>query len=876
TGKNLRKPKRVNASKARKTRRLSRKKRELHNEDADDDESDNVFDESENDSALEKDIGAKSPKFNCLDLDLFDYLLKRNFLKSINHNQGNVKILNSTAKQRKLSLFTASSDFKDFENNLSINKYFYELIKNGKHLTNVRAREAGVKKIDIEVRGLMDELVSRVEKSVSQVPRKSLIKTLLQDMSSLNSIGGMEDTNPGNCGQTSGETKRPDEPAAFTKHLDEVSTRDEKNFEQLNFEIQEEAKKVDINKEDKLRSMEKNSLNTKLNSCEKNLEKTPMSQLRSDHSSHLTNSLTNAEFPSNGTVKKIILKSNEVVLIEDCVDDDDEEERKLKLLKSSNKNAQHLINEMVAPVPRRQKADSMSKSQTFTLSKAAAKSAKDDDPYVKAALERFDAFCKSKSSHNLDQTGSSPATPTFVLNRQKSPYMARKLSGSSVPPDPAVKESVSSFIKRRSARVDPNKTDLTSRSASESRADTNKPFSSSSLAKKFLGSLSPQLDPADTGALLAEPDKARHLDLDNSKTNSTCTSPTISDSNGSAHNSPPASPSHQSKPKLIKLEVLNSKTRPPKQPENKVIISPPTNKPPIPPSPTPQSARTKSCAKSAENDKKPAGSVTQSAKPVSRIIPIEIKNSKSATTRPNGGRTGTKSVERDVPSSTLDQSKSETPSSPSVQDRIRSFSTSHRDNEKNYQLHQDHGNAAPEYRADNTYESAMRQNGTTEPKPDPIVEKACTNFMNKLKEYQRLQSTHLSSSYYEPASYAKLSCEADCGSARQPYVSAIRKRRTLFSDGFDSTSTELKGDGTGYDSEYSQCSARSESDENSQARHRPLSMVSEEANATVARSHTINETRSKEVHDKAKLLKKSNSMTGPSKSEAKARATVFD
>ncbi|RNA09108.1 hypothetical protein BpHYR1_013712, partial [Brachionus plicatilis] len=104
TGKSLRKPKRVNASKARKTRRLSRKKRELHNEDADDDESDNVFDESENDSALEKDIGAKSPKFNCLDLDLFDYLLKRNFLKSINHNQGNVKILNSTAKQRKLSL----------------------------------------------------------------------------------------------------------------------------------------------------------------------------------------------------------------------------------------------------------------------------------------------------------------------------------------------------------------------------------------------------------------------------------------------------------------------------------------------------------------------------------------------------------------------------------------------------------------------------------------------------------------------------------------------------------------------------------------------------------------------------------------------------
>ncbi len=141
----------------------------------------------------------------------------------------------------------------------------------------------------------------------------------------------------------------------------------------------------------------------------------------------------------------------------------------------------------------------------------------------------------------------SPLTPSpSILQRQKSPFLTRRTI-TQKSDEPNMKENIGSFIKRRQARIDPNllrnksstpngsdsesknptttnKPPLMSRSVSETRDYSENPFTSNSLradkmnelkqqqaissqesslssmnssnlAKRFLGSLTPQLEP---------------------------------------------------------------------------------------------------------------------------------------------------------------------------------------------------------------------------------------------------------------------------------------------------------------------------------------------------------------------------------------------
>ncbi len=271
------------------------------------------------------------------------------------------------------------------------------------------------------------------------------------------------------------------------------------------------------------------------------------------------------------------------MLVESCSDDDEEDLKRI-IRRKNESPAEELFPVLVAQerkaARQRKTATTLpnfsplddflnKKSSTFfpstassalntsTTSKTNTSSNDEDDPFVKAALERFDAFCKSKSSHNLDQTGNSssstPATPISpstpspsVLQRQKSPFLTRRTI-TQKSDEPNMKENIGSFIKRRQARIDPNllrnksstpngsdsesknpaagnKPPLMSRSVSETRDYSENPFASNSLradranqlkqqqtissqesslssmnssnlAKRFLGSLTPQLEP---------------------------------------------------------------------------------------------------------------------------------------------------------------------------------------------------------------------------------------------------------------------------------------------------------------------------------------------------------------------------------------------
>ncbi|CAF0775802.1 unnamed protein product [Brachionus calyciflorus] len=731
---------------------------------------------------------------------------------------------------------------------------------------------------------------------------------------------------------------------------------------------------------------------------------------------------------NNNNIKKVVLKNNEIVLIEECIDDEDEEEKKLKLLKSSNLNIENLINDSSTPVVRAERPEPrMSKSQTFNQNiptKNRSLSNKDDDPYVKAALERFDAFCKSKSSHNLNQTSASPSTPTFVASRQKSPYLTRKSTGSGET-DSSIKENVSSFIKRRSTKIDPN---LISRSASETRGEnsTKPSLATSSLAKKFLGSLTPQLNPVEPDNVIEneETDKNNNLnknidkivdylptkptDLILEKKSSQTTTPSTSPPS-SKNNSPPSSPTHKSKSNVIKLEVFNSKNKPPNKIEEK------NNKPPIPPtissSPvqSPSTWRSKlkpvTTTENSNNISKPISEVLNETKlntpttnkntssvtkPTSRIIPIEIKNSKqqqqSSTSKTSiNQRTPAKSVERMSNSNltttqidSIETNKSDMfqvqSSTPSVQDRIRSLSTSYREkkdlNDRNMplsfsKLRDDLSNLSNcDDGTENIYESLIKENPIRDTSHDPIVEKACSNFMTRLMEFQRLHASYQpyqiespmitsysgpivtarntnpdvpfdltnkptysstyvpshTSTYNSPSlveSFSKPSnsdLESTSTTTPRPYVSAIRKRRTLFSDGFDSASTEFRGENTLSDFVSSTNSFNSDSDflttfstprpttvtidesKNtglgfSLVRNRPLSIVSEEANLNTTnsglnRSYTMNDTRVKILENKESefknrsSLKKSNSICSNKNDKidnsCKSKSSVFD
>lgn len=145
--------------------------------------------------------------------------------------------------------------------------------------------------------------------------------------------------------------------------------------------------------------------------------------------------------------------------------------------------------------------------------------------------------------------------------------------------------------------------------------------------------------------------------------------------------------------------------------------------------------------------------------------------------------------------------------------------------------------AKEEETEENIYDAAIKENPILDHRPDPIVEKACNNFMYKLIEYQRhnkvpaspystlttptltstptttlatsytspsivetiptppvtsiYQSPYLSTSVYNPptlsSSYSTSEYLNDGSNSARPYVSAIRKRRTLF----DSSNTNI-------------------------------------------------------------------------------------
>ncbi len=133
---------------------------------------------------------------------------------------------------------------------------------------------------------------------------------------------------------------------------------------------------------------------------------------------------------------------------------------------------------------------------------------------MKAALERFDAFYKAKTNDPAAPASSSSSIP--ASSKLKSPYLTRKLSISEDKPkvvndtgseSPSNGEnntapagpSISSFIRRRQARVEPsslstNPSPSYDRSLSETRAGNTAESSHaepavSSLAKRYLGNL---------------------------------------------------------------------------------------------------------------------------------------------------------------------------------------------------------------------------------------------------------------------------------------------------------------------------------------------------------------------------------------------------
>ena len=243
---------------------------------------------------------------------------------------------------------------------------------------------------------------------------------------------------------------------------------------------------------------------------------------------------------SSLSVRDFKFEDGEIISVEDCLDDEEDE------LVTKNADATDLFaNVLKERISRPENSTRTGLSQSKSSSRidrprldSNSNSNNEDDPFVKAALERFDAFCKSKSTHNLDQAGvSAPPTPsTPILQRQKSPFLPRKMT-TGTDEQSNSKPDINSFIKRRQARIDPNSKGKTEdknetsnekpilhRSMSETRTlpenkklvgssnngprapapssgSANTPLASSSLAKKFLGSLTPQLEPIDAKTL---------------------------------------------------------------------------------------------------------------------------------------------------------------------------------------------------------------------------------------------------------------------------------------------------------------------------------------------------------------------------------------
>ena len=339
-------------------------------------------------------------------------------------------------------------------------------------------------------------------------------------------------------------------------------------------------------------------------------------------------------------VTKVTFKSKEIALIEDCEDEDEKELD--RIIKSKSINTFDLFYNPNASTPAtRKKASDLfaSKSSTFfstsLTSERKHRSAKtdhsnssnddDDDPYVKAALERFDAFCRSKSSHSLDKTSSSATMSTANvnpgssissasntsaqhLNRNKSPFLTRKTI-TNPDDEPSLRENIGSFIKRRQARVDPSLNNaannsqsdtsntkaetisnftgstpeieqvissmppiankILNRSCSETRTIDEKPntkltaspmpLSSSSLAKRFLGSLTPQLEPTLEAAVNLDIDEKCY---ENTISNTINTAPNIKASENSIEITPdipefkPTEADERKEPVTIKSEVI--------------------------------------------------------------------------------------------------------------------------------------------------------------------------------------------------------------------------------------------------------------------------------------------------------------------------------
>lgn len=508
---------------------------------------------------------------------------------------------------------------------------------------------------------------------------------------------------------------------------------------------------------------------------------------------------------------------------------------------------------------------------------------------------------------------------------------------------------------------------------------------------------------------------------------------------------------------IIKLEVFNSKKSNQGKSDEKSSSSSPTtcSKPPLPPPSSTISANTnpsswrsklksiyceqasqegsaftppsnEANSKTANKPNEPVNSTTKvpsvsSTKPASRVIPIEIKNSKSnntssstnnspptTNTKPFGSssqRAMTKSTEKlnTHPFQTpTNRAQSPQPlitssSTPSVQDRIRSFSSSYKEsnepNDRNlpfsFSRLRDELQSSRLADDENIYESAIRENPIRDRQHDPIVEKACSNFMTKLMEFQRQHKSayqqpytntftptptnsyqgpivssriansniHLgepvlstvispapipdkpnttltpfksnfnssythqyTSTYYEPVSskfsstttsnfstalatdpYSS-STTSTAQSPARPYVSAIRKRRTLFSDGFDTASTELKPETTDYISNYpkprdyeepvglfqNRTSYLPSDPKNSpiitsvagfsHTRNRPLSIVNEESNNPLLclnRSFTLNETRFKPIEKDHSFHEPSLSANASTTSTSKPKTTTL-
>ena len=791
---------------------------------------------------------------------------------------------------------------------------------------------------------------------------------------------------------------------------------------------------------------------------------------KSNHPTSISCISAQSSNESGSNIKKVVLKNNEIVLIEDCTDDDDEDYLRLEKSKSQesaeiiplSSSTENVMSRSYYSKPSQKSKKPIYNEQVENLSNNS------EDPYVKAALERFDAFCKSKSTQNLDQNPT--MTSPLLVNRQKSPYLSRKSANK--PTEEQM--NIGSFIKKRQARIDPKsqlsrndsfeetntKPTNSNRSISETRTESSqfrslssdktrinkqiKPIDrsneattaqlTSSLAKKFLGSLTPQLEPVQVNDVhLEEPfeliqpkqrDEKPNIDCEESKTEkkkltssktidlartkpqsppseppkknitlSSSTSSTISSvsSSASSDNSATSSPTHKAnKPvNIIKLEVYNSKKQAKPNEQNRVESGSNISKPPLPPTPTvntnvstatnPSSWRSKlrsiySEAPIIDGSQKATNVTTQqpsnetttatvtkvnSNKPISRVIPLEIKNKSTSNQQTNTTKqtstsntitrgsslySSLKNIEKPTNTSSLPSNRSQSPPpapsintaqphanfTSSVQDRIRSLSISYRDeNERANRIRDEYAKFNVEVNdasaLDNTH--------------DPIAEKACSNFMHKLKEFQRQQSfqvyaplstttatspittvptvptvssytgpivsartantspyiassfaansvySPISTTYQPPSTYSSyasskystigpstvnsyLSSSNDSSElstsgslTHRPYVSAIRKRRTLFSDelmsdessnsSFSKTSSIFSHDSTTFqdppettirpkidNSRPNLDDTQSNNNKNgigySHARNRPLSIVNEEAAAAAA------------------------------------------